>query len=103
MLTRLSAVMRAVPMSALAFSLPRSLVTTVAALAIVNALLDALRIAFTSKLPYSSFFALLIAFSPFAPLGLEAAFWALVCGIALALLFERDAFFATLREASPAT
>lgn len=89
----------AVPVAALAFALPRSLVTTVAALAIVNALLDALRIAFTSKLPYSSFFALIIAFSPFAPLGLEAAFWALVAGIVLALLFERDAFFATLREA----
>jgi benzoate membrane transport protein len=89
----------AVPIAALAFSLPRTLVSTVAALAIVNALLDALRIAFTSRLPYSSFFALLVAFSPFAPLGLEAAFWALVAGLVLAMLFERDAFIATLRQA----
>ncbi|HEY7625130.1 MAG TPA: benzoate/H(+) symporter BenE family transporter [Candidatus Limnocylindria bacterium] len=89
----------AIPISALAFSLPRSLVTTVAALAIVNALLDALRIAFTSKLPYSSFFAFLIAFSPFAPLGLEAAFWALVAGMVLAVVFEREALRTTLAEA----
>ena len=89
----------AVPMAALAGALPCGLVTTVAALAIVNALLDALRVAFTSRLPYSSFFALIIAFSPFAPLGLEAAFWALLVGIILALLFERDAFLTTLREA----
>ena len=92
----------AVPIAALAFSLPRSLVTTVAALAIVKALLDAMRVAFTSRLPYSSFFALLVAFSPFAPLGLEAAFWALVAGVVLALLFERPAFVATLAEARAA-
>lgn len=92
----------AVPIAALAFALPRTLVATVAALAIVNALLDALRIAFTSQLPYSSFFAFLVAFSPFAPLGLEAAFWALVVGIVLAALFERDAFVATLRAAREA-
>jgi benzoate membrane transport protein len=81
----------AVPVAALSFSLPRGLVTTVAGLAIVGSLLDALRVVFTSSLSYSAFFAMLIAFTPFAPLGLEAAFWSLVGGMALALVFERDA------------
>ena len=93
----------AVTVTALSFSLPRGLVTTVAGLAIVGALLDALRIVFTSKLAYSSFFAFLIAFTPFAPLGLESAFWSLVAGMALAYVFERAALRASLEpETVPA-
>ncbi len=85
----------AVTVTALSFALPRGLVTTVAGLAIVGSLLDALRIVFTSRLAYSSFFAFLIAFTPFAPLGLESAFWSLLAGMGLAMVFERPA----LREA----
>lgn len=81
----------AVTVTALSFALPRGLVTTVAGLAIVASLLDALRIVFTSGLAYSSFFAFLIAFTPFAPLGLESAFWSLLAGMGLALVFERPA------------
>ncbi len=88
----------AVPVASLALALPRALVTTVAGLAIANSLLEALRTVFTSDLLYSSFFALIIAFSPFAPLGLEAAFWSLVAGLVLAFLFERPALFAALRH-----
>jgi benzoate membrane transport protein len=87
----------AVPVAALSFELPRSLVATVAGLAIVGALLEALRIAFTSRLAYSAFFAFVIAFSPFAPLGLEAAFWSLLGSLAIALLFEREALRESLR------
>lgn len=91
-----------VPATALAFALPKGFVATVAGLAIVTSLLDALRIAFTSRLAYSSFFALVISFTPFAPLGLEAAFWGLVGGMVIAFLFERDALFQELRgEAAP--
>jgi predicted benzoate:H+ symporter BenE len=78
-------------------------VTVVAGLAVIGALLEALRIAFTSRLSYSSFFALIIAFSPFAPLGLEAAFWSLIGGLALAWLFEREALKAELRVGSAET
>lgn len=89
----------AVPVAALSFELPRSLVTSVAGLAIVNSLLDALRAVFTSRLAYSGFFTLIISFSPFAPFGLEAAFWGLVAGLLIAVLFEREAFLGTLRDA----
>lgn len=85
----------AVTVTDLSYGLPIALVTSVAGLAIVGALLDALRIVFTSKLMYSSFFAFLVAFTPFAPLGLESAFWSLVAGMGLAVVFER----AALREA----
>lgn len=88
----------AVPAAALSFELPRGLVTTIAGLAIVGGLLDALRLAYRSDLSYSSFFAMLIAFTPFAPFGLEAAFWSLVGGLGVALLFERDALFAAIRR-----
>lgn len=87
----------AVTVTALSFSLPRGLVTTVAGLAIVGSLLDALRVVFTSKLAYSAFFAFLVAFTPFAPLGLEAAFWSLLAGMGVALVFERDALRESLR------
>jgi benzoate membrane transport protein len=90
----------AIPVSALSFDLPRGLVTTVAGLAVIGALLDAMRITFTGRLAYSSFFALIIAFSPFAPLGLEAAFWSLVGGLAIAWLFEREALLEELRAPS---
>lgn len=88
----------AVTVTALSFALPRGLVTTVAGLAIVASLLDALRIVFTSNLAYSSFFAFLIAFTPFAPLGLESAFWSLLAGMGLAVVFERPALRESLRR-----
>ena len=60
---------------------------------------DGARSVFTSRLGYSGCFTLIISFAPFAPFGLGSAFWGLVAGLVIAVLFEREAFFGTLREA----
>ena len=77
--------------SALLGVLPMSLVATFAGLAILSALMDALRQAVVTELPIGAFFALVIAASPLTFLGIGSAFWALAGGVLVSLLLERPA------------
>ena len=70
--------------------LPASLVGTLAGLALVNALMDALRKTVHTDLPMGALFALAIAASPLTILGIGSAFWALVGGVFVSLLLERQ-------------
>jgi len=81
--------------------LPASLVASLAGLALVSAVLDALRKAVSSDLPVGGFFALAIASSSLTALGIGAAFWALLGGLTVSLLLERGALLRLWRPAPP--
>lgn len=77
--------------------LPISLVASLAGLAILGALMDALQKTVATDLPMGAFFALVIAASPLTVLGISSAFWALVGGFLVSLLLERSALVKMLR------
>ena len=83
--------------SALLEVLPISLVASLAGLAILSVLMDALQKTVVSALRLGAFFALVIAASPLTILGIGSAFWALVGGFLVSLLLERTALAQTLR------
>lgn len=83
--------------SALLEVLPISLVASLAGLAILSVLMDALQKTVVSDLHLGAFFALVIAASPLTILGIGSAFWALVGGFLVSLLLERTALAQTLR------
>lgn len=70
---------------------PRSLVSALAGLAILNSLIESLKKSVTGALPMGSLFALAIAASPLQFLGIGSTFWALLGGMAVSLLVERAA------------
>ena len=86
--------------SALLEVLPISLVASLAGLAILSVLMDALQKTVVSDLRLGAFFALVIAASPLTILGIGSAFWALVGGFLVSLLLERTALAQTLRAGS---
>jgi benzoate membrane transport protein len=57
----------------------------------LSVLMDALRKATQSDLPMGAFFALAIAASRVTLLGIGAAFWALIGGLAVSFCLERPA------------
>jgi benzoate membrane transport protein len=71
--------------------LPAGLVASLAGLAMLRPLLDALERTATTSLRMGSFFALAIAASPFSLLGIGPAFWALVGGYVVSAVVERPA------------
>jgi benzoate membrane transport protein len=79
--------------------LPAGLVASLAGLAILSALMDALRKVVVTDLPMSAFFALAIAASPLTLLGIGSAFWALAGGLGVSLLVERRALLAVAKTA----
>ena len=79
---------------------PVALVATLAGLAILSALLDALQRAVSGHLPFGALFALVIAASPLQFLGIGSAFWALVGGLLASLVVERDQLLGELRQQS---
>ena len=83
--------------SALLEVFPISLVASLAGLAILSVLMDALQKTVATDLRLGAFFALIIAASPFTILGIGSAFWALVGGFLVSLLLERPALAQTLR------
>ena len=76
---------------------PISLVASLAGLAILSVLMDALQKTVATDLRLGAFFALIIAASPFTILGIGSAFWALVGGFLVSLLLERPALAQILR------
>ena len=83
--------------SALLEVFPISLVASLAGLAILSVLMDALQKTVATDLRLGAFFALIIAASPFTILGIGSAFWALVGGFLVSLLLERPALAQILR------
>jgi benzoate membrane transport protein len=86
---------------ALLHVLPVGLVASLAGLALVSVVLDALRKAVDSDLPMGAFFALAIATSSLTLLGIGAAFWALLGGLTVSLLLERKALLRRWRPRAP--
>jgi benzoate membrane transport protein len=64
-------------------------VFALAGLAVLSALQDAFEKAFGTNLRFSALVAFGVAATPFAILGITSAFWAIVAGLAVALLVER--------------
>ena len=81
--------------------LPAGLVATLAGLAILGALMDALRKSVATDLPVGAFFALAIAASPLTLFGIGSAFWALVGGLLVSRLLERPALSRSRSPVSP--
>jgi hypothetical protein len=81
--------------------LPGGLVAAIAGLALLPALLDALKESVETDLPLGAFFALAIAASPLTLLGVGSAFWALAGGLAVSLLLERPALARAWRAGEP--
>jgi benzoate membrane transport protein len=71
--------------------LPPGFVPALAGLALLSALMDALRRSTQTELPMGAFFALAIAASRVTLLGIGAAFWALIGGLMVSLALERPA------------
>jgi benzoate membrane transport protein len=71
--------------------LPASLVVSLAGLAILRTLMDAIEQTVTTRLHQGAFFAFVIAASPITIFGLGPALWALAGGCLVSLLLERDA------------
>lgn len=74
----------------LAAIVPGALLVTIVGLAVVEILVRALRTVSEGPLVLGPLFAFGIAFSNLSLLGLDALFWALVGGIGISLLLERD-------------
>jgi benzoate membrane transport protein len=70
---------------------PHGLVSALAGLAILNSLIESLKKSVTGALPMGSLFAFAIAASPLQLLGIGSTLWALLGGMAVSLLLERQA------------
>jgi benzoate membrane transport protein len=101
-LTILLAVL-AVPVMSLISVLPRSYVLALAGLAILSALQDAFEKAFGGTLRFAALTAFCVAATPFSIAGITSAFWAVVAGVAAALVVERSELLACWRGAGRAT
>jgi benzoate membrane transport protein len=71
--------------------LPEGFVPALAGLALLSALMDALRRSTQTELPMGAFFALAIAASRVTLLGVGAALWALIGGLLVSFALERPA------------
>ena len=69
--------------------LPRSFIVTLAALAILSSMQDALEKAFVSKLRFGALAAFAVAATPFTIFGITSAFWSIFAGIAASFFAER--------------
>ncbi len=86
----------------LADVLPRSLIVTLAALAILSSLQDALEKAFVSRLRFGALAAFAVAATPFTVLGVTSAFWSVFAGIAASFFAERSELFGHWRGSGQA-
>ncbi len=87
----------AAPLASLLDVLPRTFVVTLAALAILSSLQEALTKAFGGALRFGGLAAFAVAATPFAIFGITSAFWAIIAGIAASLAAERKELFAHWR------
>jgi len=71
----------AVPCAALIAAVPKSFAVSLAGVALVSALQDALERAFAGRLRLGALVAFIVAATPFSLGGITSAFWALVAGV----------------------
>jgi benzoate membrane transport protein len=90
----LSIALAAGTLGAWAAAIPRSLLVTLTALAILSSLQDALEKSFNGPLRFGALVAFAVAATPFAILGIGSAFWSVFAGIGAALVAERKALIA---------
>jgi benzoate membrane transport protein len=88
-----SIALSATALSSLISVLPRTFVVTLAGLAILSSLQNALETAFSNKLRFGALSAFVVAATPFAVLGITSAFWSILAGIAASILAEREDLF----------
>lgn len=79
--------------------LPVALVLSLAGIAILRTLMDAVEKSVTTDLRLGAFFAFAIAASPLTILGIGPALWAIAGGYLVSLIVERPALFASLQRA----
>jgi len=84
----------ATPLISLISVLPRSYVFALAGLAILSALQDALEKAFGGTLRFAALVAFGVAATPFSIAGITSAFWAIIAGVAAALIVESAELYA---------
>ena len=89
----------AAPMTSLFGALPPSYIFTLAGLAVLTAMQDALQTAFGEKLRFGSVVAFVVAATPFAIAGITSAAWAVVAGFLASVIAERKELVAHWRAA----
>jgi benzoate membrane transport protein len=87
----------AVPFAALIAAVPKSFAVSLAGVALISALQDALEKAFTNNLRFGALVAFVVAATPFSICGITSGFWALVAGVA-ASLAARERGLLALRD-----
>lgn len=83
------------PVIGLVEALPAAFVATIAGLAIIAALQNALVQAFQSTLPFGAVVSFAVAITPFSVGGITSSFWAIVAGIVASLVAERRELLTT--------
>ena len=90
------------PFAALIAALPASFAVTLAGVALVSSLQDALEKAFAGPLRFGAVLAFVVAATPFTLAGITSGFWALVAGVLASLVArERGLPFLGLRKQKP--
>jgi benzoate membrane transport protein len=79
----------ATPVASLLNILPKTYIFSLAGLAILSSLQDALAKSFGAKLTFGALVAFVVAMTPFSVFGITSAFWAIVAGLFASLLVER--------------
>ena len=93
----------AMPVSSLLAVLPRAYIVTLAGLAILPAFQDALEKSLgTGRLRMGTVVAFLVAATPLTFVGITSAFWAIVAGLMISVLVERDDLFQYWQVREPA-
>ena len=80
----------ATPVASLLNLLPKTYIFSLAGLAILSSLQDALTKSFGSKMQFGALVAFVVAMTPFSVFGITSAFWAIAAGLFASLLVERS-------------
>jgi benzoate membrane transport protein len=83
------------PFAALIAALPASFAVTLAGVALVSALQDALEKAFAGPLRFGAVLAFVVAATPFSLAGITSGFWALVAGVCASLVARERGLLAS--------
>ena len=78
------------PVASLLNALPKTYVISLAGVAILSSLQDALEKSFGGKMRFGALVAFIAAATPFAVLGVSSAFWAIIAGVLASALAERQ-------------
>ena len=90
----LSLALAATTVFSLLSALPASYIVALAGLGLLASVQDAFERAFGTTLRFAALVAFIVAATPFVLLGITSAFWAVLAGMAAALIVEREQLFA---------